>query len=169
VRQAERGEALDHLQDGFGRALGLALVLALVERDRCPIALHLVRCPLAWQRFSLEARPAWQRPWRLMWVMVQRSPFFTHSVVLRRSRRSLLRVMITSPTLAWFPSANRTSRPAGAPSSLWLRAAVEVGDQLAGGASMIASSPAARSAAQALNAFCVVAAKSPTCTRPCFR
>jgi integrase len=32
-----------------------------------------------------------------MWVMVQRSPFFTQSVALRRSRRSLLRVMIKSP------------------------------------------------------------------------
>ena len=42
--------------------------------------------------------------------------------------------MITSPTLAWFPSARRTSRPAG----VWSRrcvagAAVEFGDQLAGG------------------------------------
>ena len=33
-------------------------------------------------------------------VIVQRSPFLTQSVAVRRSRRSLLRVMITSPTLA---------------------------------------------------------------------
>ena len=44
-----------------------------------------------------------------MRVMVQRSPFLTQSVAVRRSRRSLLRVMITSPTLAWLPSARRTS------------------------------------------------------------
>ena len=31
------------------------------------------------------------------WVMVQRSPFLTQSVAVSRSRRSLLRVMITSP------------------------------------------------------------------------
>ena len=35
-----------------------------------------------------------------MRMMVQRSPFLTQSLALRRSRRSLLRVMITSPTLA---------------------------------------------------------------------
>ena len=38
---------------------------------------------------------------------------FDPVVAESRSRRSLLRVMITSPTLAWFPSAKRTSRPAG--------------------------------------------------------
>jgi hypothetical protein len=48
-----------------------------------------------------------------MRVMVQRSPFLTQSVAVGRSRRSLARVMITSPTLAWFPSAKRTSRPTG--------------------------------------------------------
>jgi hypothetical protein len=37
----------------------------------------------------------------------------TQSVGARWSRRSLVRVMIMSPTLAWFPSAKRTSRPAG--------------------------------------------------------
>jgi hypothetical protein len=37
----------------------------------------------------------------------------TQSVAVRRSRRSLARVMITSPTLAWLPSAKHTSRPAG--------------------------------------------------------
>ena len=47
------------------------------------------------------------------WVMVQRSPFLTQSVAVRRSRRSLLRVMITSPTLARFPSAKDTSDTAG--------------------------------------------------------
>ena len=46
-------------------------------------------------------------------VMVQRSPFLTQSVAVRRSRRLLLRVMITSPTLAWFPSAKDTSDTAG--------------------------------------------------------
>ena len=39
----------------------------------------------------------------------QRSPFLTQSVAARRSRRSFLRVMITSPTLARFPSAKGTS------------------------------------------------------------
>jgi len=39
--------------------------------------------------------------------------FLTQSLAAMRSRRSLLRVMITSPTLAWFPSARRTSRPGG--------------------------------------------------------
>ena len=33
-----------------------------------------------------------------MRVMVHRSPFLTQSVAVRRSRRSLVRVMITSPT-----------------------------------------------------------------------
>ena len=42
---------------------------------------------------------------RPMRVMVHRSPFFTQSVGVSRSRRSFLRVMITSPTLAQFPSA----------------------------------------------------------------
>ena len=46
-----------------------------------------------------------------------RSPFLTQSVAVRRSRRLLLRVMITSPTLARFPSAKGTS--AVAPE--WLR------------------------------------------------
>ena len=32
---------------------------------------------------------------------------------VRRRRRSLVPVMITSPTLAWLPSANGTSDPAG--------------------------------------------------------
>ena len=39
-------------------------------------------------------------PLRSTWVMVHRSPFLTQSVAESRSRRSLLRVMITSPTLA---------------------------------------------------------------------
>jgi hypothetical protein len=39
-------------------------------------------------------------PFFLTSVMVQRSPFLTQSVPVRRSRRSLARVMITSPTLA---------------------------------------------------------------------
>jgi hypothetical protein len=37
---------------------------------------------------------------RPMPVMVHRSPFLTQSVAVSRSRRSLARVMITSPTLA---------------------------------------------------------------------
>ena len=44
---------------------------------------------------------------------VQRSPFFTQSVGVRRSRRSLVRVMITSPALARVPSAKVTSDAAG--------------------------------------------------------
>ena len=43
--------------------------------------------------------------------------------------------------------------------------AVELGDQLLGGAIMIESSPADRSRTQALNAASVVAAMSPTWTR----
>ena len=69
-----------------------------------------------------------------MWVMVQRSPFLTQSVAVRRSRRSLLRVMITSPTLARFPSAKahlRTGR--GADRGDGAGAAVEFGDEVAGG------------------------------------
>jgi hypothetical protein len=48
-------------------------------------------------------------------------------------------------------------------------AAVQLGHQFAGGGSMIASSPAARSAAQAVNASSVVVARSPTWIRPQFR
>ena len=48
-------------------------------------------------------------PLLLRAVMVQRSPFLTQSVAASRSRLSLRRVMITSPTLARFPSANATS------------------------------------------------------------
>ena len=70
-----------------------------------------------------------------MRVTVQRSPFLTQSVAVRRSRRSLLRVMIRSPTLAWFPSASaHLGRPAGCRSRRWAAGAlVELGDQLAGG------------------------------------
>jgi hypothetical protein len=62
-----------------------------------------------WLRVCRTVRsPRWPT-----WVMVQRSPFLTHSVVaVRRSRRSLARVMITSPTLAQFPSAKGTSADA---------------------------------------------------------
>ena len=68
-----------------------------------------------------------------MWVMVQRSPFLTQSVAESRSRRSFARVMITSPTLARFPSARRTSRPAGDVAEAMIAgAAVELGDELAG-------------------------------------
>ena len=65
--------------------------------------------------------------------MVQRSPFLTQSVAVSRSRRSLARVMITSPTLARFPSARRTSGPAGAPIETMITgSAVELGDEFAG-------------------------------------
>ena len=66
--------------------------------------------------------------------MVQRSPFFTQSVAVRRSRRSLLRVMITSPTLARFPSANGTSAVgSGVIETMRPGTAVEFGDQVPGG------------------------------------
>ena len=54
---------------------------------------------------------------------VHRSPFFTQSVAVMRSLRSLLRVMIRSPTLARLPSANSIS---------WLR--VGVGEAVVAGA-----------------------------------
>ncbi len=65
---------------------------------------------MSWLRLCRAVRS----PRRPMRVMVQRSPFLTQSVAVRRSRRLLLRVMITSPTLAWFPSARRTSDEVGA-------------------------------------------------------
>ena len=68
-----------------------------------------------------------------MRVIVQRSPFFTQSVAVRRSRRSLLRVMITSPTLAWLPSASSPRRPGGRAEAMISGASVEFGDQVAGG------------------------------------
>ena len=63
---------------------------------------------MSWLRLCRTVRP----PLRLMWVMVQRSPFFTQSVGVSRRRRSVARVMIMSPTLARFPSPRRTSCPA---------------------------------------------------------
>ena len=46
----------------------------------------------------------------------------------------MLRVMITSPTLAWFPSARRTSASAGTCVEAMIPGAtVEFGDELAGG------------------------------------
>ena len=41
--------------------------------------------------------------------------------------------MITSPTLAWFPSARRTSAVAGVIEAMITGATVEFGDKLAGG------------------------------------
>ena len=82
---------------------------------------------VSWLRLCRTVRS----PHRPMRVMVHRSPFLTQSVAVSRSRRSLLRVMITS-TLAWF-------RQPGAPSdrvtvgATIAGAAVEFGDQLAGG------------------------------------
>ena len=64
---------------------------------------------MSWLRLCRTVRS----PLLPTWVMVQRSPFLTQSVAVRRSRRSLLRVMITSPTLARFPSAKDTSDAAG--------------------------------------------------------
>src|SRR5215212_2090633 len=58
----------------------------------------------------------------------------------------------------------RASR--GAVESVGAGAVIEVGTWARVGASMIASRPAARSAAQAAKASCVVVARSPTCTRP---
>ena len=68
-----------------------------------------------------------------MRVMVHRSPFLTQSVAVSRSRRSLLRVMITSPTLAWFPSARCTSRSGrDVAEAMIAGTAVQFGDQLPG-------------------------------------
>ena len=64
-------------------------------------------------------------------MIIQRSPFLTQSLAARRRRRSLLRVMITSPTLARFPSANRYR--SGVIKAMLPGAAVELGDQLPGG------------------------------------
>ena len=64
---------------------------------------------MRWLRLCLTVSP----PLLLTAVIVQRSPFLTQSVAVRRSRLSLARVMITSPTLARFPSAKDTSDTAG--------------------------------------------------------
>ena len=64
---------------------------------------------------------------------VHRSPFFTQSVALVRSLRSLLRVMIRSPTLAALPSANSTCRPGVVSARRSSRARqVEPADQVTG-------------------------------------
>ena len=81
--------------------------------------------------------------------MVQRSPFLTQSVAVRRSRRSLVRVMITSPTLARFPSASRTSRRSGRGRDDGSGTAVEFGDEVPGGGEHDRVQPAARSETQA--------------------
>ena len=66
-------------------------------------------------------------------VMVQRSPFLTQSVAVRRSRRSLLRVIITSPALAWFPSASRTTAFGMSLLRRWFRGSpVQLGHLIAG-------------------------------------
>jgi hypothetical protein len=58
----------------------------------------------------------------------------THSVAVSRRRRSLARVMITSPMLPWFPSAKDTSDAAGGViEPMRPGTAVEFGDQVAGG------------------------------------
>ena len=64
--------------------------------------------------------------------MVHRSPFFTQSVAVTRSFRSLLRVMIRSPT---WPVAvgQRTGRPGALPAKAVVAGAlVEFADQLTG-------------------------------------
>src|SRR5215207_2094568 len=64
---------------------------------------------------------------------VHRSPFFTQSVALIRTLRSLLRVITRSPTLAALPSASSTSRPrGGAGEAVILGALVEAADHFAG-------------------------------------
>ena len=85
---------------------------------------------MRWLRLCRTVRS----PRRPMRVMVHRSPFFTQSVAVRRSRRSLARVMITSPTLARFPSAKGTSAVAGGViETMRPGTAVELGDQVPGG------------------------------------
>ena len=69
---------------------------------------------------------------RPMRVMVHRSPFFTQSVAESRSRRSLLRVMITSPTLARFPRPDALRCRPGVIETMRAGTAVEFGDELAG-------------------------------------
>ena len=65
--------------------------------------------------------------------MVHRSPFLTQSVAVIRSLRSLARVMIRSPTLAWLPSANSTCRLRSRTSEAVIAGAlVEPADQLPG-------------------------------------
>ena len=81
---------------------------------------------------------------------VHRSPFFTQSVAVIRSRRSLLRVMIVSPALTADSSPRATSAPAGALSlaSRSSRARLFSWDTNSRvGASMIESRPASVSAA----------------------
>ena len=65
---------------------------------------------------------------------VQRSPFLTQSMAVRRSRRLLMRVMITSPTLARFPSAKRHLRCCrGVIEPMRAGTGVQFGDQVQGG------------------------------------
>jgi hypothetical protein len=99
--------------------------------------------------------------------MVHRSPFFTQSVVVTRSLRSLARVMIRSPTLARLPLANSTSRPGMVPARRWSRARwLSRLTSSRVGASMIASRPWRRSACQALKTASRVVVGSPAWTRP---
>ena len=64
---------------------------------------------------------------------VHRSPFFTQSVAVIRSLRSLARVMIRSPTLARLPSPNSISRLGEALGEAVVPGAlVEPADQLPG-------------------------------------
>jgi hypothetical protein len=82
--------------------------------------------------------------------MVHRSPFFTQSVAVVWSLRSLLRVMIRSPTLARLPSASSTCRPGVAPARRWFRARwLRLRTSSRVGASMMASKPRLRSFCQA--------------------
>ena len=90
-------------------------------------------------------------------VMVQRSPFLTQSVAASRSRRSLRRVRITSPTLA---GCRRPARPRGprwgVVAAMLTGASVEFGDEVAGGCEHDRVEPAARSVTQAAKASSVM-------------
>ena len=66
--------------------------------------------------------------------MVQRSPFLTQLVALSRSRRSLCRVMITSPALAVVAVGEfDLGGGCGAGEAVGAGALVEFGDEFAGG------------------------------------
>src|SRR5215213_9794074 len=84
---------------------------------------------MAGSRTRCRLRRCWtsRSPSVVMACTVQRSPFLTQSVEVRRSWRSLVRVMISSPTLARFPSARVTSASVAAGSP------VQFGNEFPGG------------------------------------
>ena len=65
--------------------------------------------------------------------MVQRSPFSTQSVAVRRSWWSLARVMITSPTLARFRWREHLGCRRGVIETMRAGTSVQFGDQVPGG------------------------------------